>query len=210
MQRRKTLVAALLCLGLLLMPLEPALACSAYDDHINRAASRYDVPAWLIKGLIAAESGFRADAYRPEPRVNDAAHGLMQILLSTARDMGYWGSSSGLMDPATNIDLGTRYLGMMMERFDRDYELAVAAYNAGPGLVGRLVDRYGKSFAAIRPHLETGTRNHVAKVMNYASQFRAGQAPLACPGGAAPRADSSSSPLTWLFFLAIIWALANQ
>src|SRR5690606_15234237 len=101
-------------------------------------------------------------------------------------------------------------LGMMMERFGGEHELAVAAYNAGPGLVGRLVNQYGRSYAAIRPHLERGARDHVTRVMNYAAQFRAGQTPFACPAGAAPRAERSGNALTWLFLLAIVWALTNQ
>ncbi|HEY8416678.1 MAG TPA: transglycosylase SLT domain-containing protein [Limnochordales bacterium] len=211
--RWRIALIALLCTGLVLMPVGETLACSAYDDLIRPAAERHGVPSWLVKGLIAAESGFRADAYRPEPRVNDAAHGLMQVLLSTARDMGYRGSASELMDPATNIEWGTRYLARMWNQFGRDPQLAVAAYNAGPGTVGRLVDRYGQSYEAIRPHLRTGTQDHVARTMNYATQFRdaARQGTVfACPAGTPPTTNRGPQPLAVLLIFAAVWLLASQ
>jgi|GEM_PF-2658993 len=216
--RWRTALIALLCTGLVLMPAGEALACSAYDDLIRQAADRHGVPSWLVKGLIAAESGFRAGAYRSEPRVNDAAHGLMQVLLSTAREMGYQGSASGLMDPAVNIEWGTRYLARMWNQFGRDPQLAVAAYNAGPGTVGRLVARYGHSYEAIRPHLRPVTQDHVARAMNYAVQFRdaaRSEAVFACPAGA-PSAGTPSptgrgpQPLAVLLILAAVWLLASQ
>ncbi len=212
MRRWKAFLAGTLALVLALAPAAPAFACSAYDDLIRRAALRYSVPDWLIKGVIAAESGFRADAYRPEPQVGDAAHGLMQVLLSTARELGYRGSASGLMDPETNIDLGTRYLAAMLERFGGDHELAVAAYNAGPGRVGRLVETYGTRYAAIRPHLSAAAQDHVARVMTYAGQFRAGQTGgFLCPAGETPRSTAGSvQPLLVALILALFVALANQ
>ncbi len=84
----------------------------------------------LIKAIMAQESSFRANAVRFEPRLRDASYGLMQLLSGTAKDLGYAGHPLGLLDPATNIFYGVRYLKQLMGRYAQ-IEDVIAAYNAG-------------------------------------------------------------------------------
>lgn len=95
---------------------------------INRFASEHGVPASLVRAVIWAESGFNPRARSPKGAV-----GLMQIMPSTAADLGIDPS-----DEIANIEGGTRYLGEMLARYagSRDQLVrALAAYNAGPGRV---------------------------------------------------------------------------
>ncbi len=110
---------------------EPASGPSvqAVIDHsIGRAADKYRLPGRLIESVIQAESGFRPAAVSPA-----GAQGLMQLMPATARELGVVDP----FDPAQNIDGGARYIRQMLDRFDGDLKLALAAYNAGPGTVER-------------------------------------------------------------------------
>lgn len=97
-------------------------------DSIRQAAATYNLPEKLIASVIRAESGFQPDAVSPA-----GAQGLMQLMPATARELGV----SDPFDVHQNIDGGARYLRQMMDRFDGDLKLALAAYNAGPGTVAR-------------------------------------------------------------------------
>jgi hypothetical protein len=91
------------------------------------AASAHDVPETLLLAVARGESDFQATA---RSRAN--AHGVMQILWpGTANDLGIHRLAE-LYDPCTNIDAGTRYLKQMLQRFNGNLHLALAAYNYGP------------------------------------------------------------------------------
>ncbi|MBI5497186.1 MAG: lytic transglycosylase domain-containing protein [Deltaproteobacteria bacterium] len=102
---------------------------SRYDDVITRAAHRYRLPPALVKAITAAESGFNPDA-----RSHAGACGLMQLMPATAAEMDV----RDVFDPAQNVMGGARYLRYLINHFDGDVKLAVAAYNAGPNLVARV------------------------------------------------------------------------
>jgi soluble lytic murein transglycosylase-like protein len=109
-----------------------------YDDIIAAASVGYDVPFPLIKAVIATESSFNEKAYRPEKRADgtiwDTSYGLMQLLFTTAVGLGFPNDRSRymeLMDPATNIDYGTRLLAQIIRRFGSDPGDIYAAYNSG-------------------------------------------------------------------------------
>lgn len=101
-------------------------AVSTYEDEIRAAASRYGISADLIRGIMITESGGNPNARSPV-----GAMGLMQLMPGTASSACGL-SGSAVWDPAANIDCGARYLAQMLQQFG-DRNLAIAAYNAGPG-----------------------------------------------------------------------------
>ena len=94
----------------------------------DEAARRHSLDPELVRAVIAVESGFRPDAVSPK-----GAQGLMQLMPATARSLGVKDS----LDPADNIDGGTRHLRALIERYQGDVKRALAAYNAGEGAVAR-------------------------------------------------------------------------
>jgi len=114
----------------------------------------------LAASLIRQESGFNERARSPA-----GAMGLMQLMPATARRMERV-SRAELFDPRTNIRLGTRYFSSLLERFDGDAELALAAYNAGPERVDLWKKRYPVSnralFVDLIPFRET--RDYVSLI----------------------------------------------
>lgn len=103
-----------------------------YLGIIAGAAAGAGIPLALLQAVIHQESGGDPTAYRIEPRVVDISCGLMQLLMGTARGLGYMGTLPDLFDPTTNISLGTRLLGTLYDRYTSE-ELALVAYNGGPG-----------------------------------------------------------------------------
>jgi hypothetical protein len=107
-----------------------------WTDIIKSAADRHGVPYTLVQAVIGRESAFNPSAYRAEPAIGDGSAGLMQILLRTARGVGYTGplgdskALTGLFDPATNIEYGTAYLAEQYRRAGNAAG-AVSAYNGG-------------------------------------------------------------------------------
>lgn len=100
------------------------------DLLVRRAASRYEVPPELIKAVMKRESDGNPNAVSPK-----GAIGLMQIMPKTAAGEFGVTDTTMLLDPAFNIDIGTRYLKKMLGMFNGDVTLALKAYNAGPGAV---------------------------------------------------------------------------
>jgi len=102
-----------------------------FEPLIARHARRHGVDAALVKAVVAAESAFEPDAVSPK-----GALGLMQVIPETAERYGVTGDgkrtvAQKLLDPAINVDVGTRYLRDLLAMFADDVALALAAYNAG-------------------------------------------------------------------------------
>lgn len=104
---------------------------NAYDAIVQSASEAQAVPVPLIKAIIAAESAFNPNARRAEVGINDASSGLMQILLSTARGLGFTGTPDELFDPGVNITIGTRLLAQLLRQTGGDQDAAASAYNGG-------------------------------------------------------------------------------
>src|SRR5688572_31388425 len=124
----------------------------AYEPLIQEHALRYSLRPELVRAVIQVESGFNPRALSPK-----GAMGLMQLMPATARDLGVLNA----YDPDDNIRGGTRYLRLLLDKYDGDERLALAAYNAGPGAV----DKYGRQ---VPPYRETV--NYVQKVGSKAGQ----------------------------------------
>ncbi|MFT4255524.1 MAG: lytic transglycosylase domain-containing protein [Pseudoxanthomonas sp.] len=103
----------------------PAAIPSQYRAAVHAAARRHDLSPWLIDAVARAESGYDAAAVSPV-----GAIGIMQLMPDTAHELGV-----DPRDPVQNIDGGAAYLRKMLDRFDGNIDLALAAYNAGSGRV---------------------------------------------------------------------------
>jgi len=99
-----------------------------YDPHVRAAAEKYEIPAALIKAVMAAES-----AFNPRAVSRKGAQGLMQLMPDTARELAV----RDVWDPAQNIDGGARYLRKLWTQYDGDLFRTLSAYNAGPEAVRR-------------------------------------------------------------------------
>ena len=120
---------------------------NAYDHLIATAATTYNLDQGLLKAMMHTESGFNPSARSPV-----GAQGLMQLMPATARRFAV----GNAWDPAQNIEGGAKYLQFLLKRFNHNWELAIAAYNAGEGNV----DKYN----GIPPFRET--QDYVKRVMS--------------------------------------------
>jgi soluble lytic murein transglycosylase-like protein len=128
-----------------------ALAGVPYANLFTQAASRHGVDASLLAAVASQESSFNSQAVSPA-----GAQGLMQFMPATAKGLGV-----NALDPASAINGAAKYLSSLTQQFGST-ELALAAYNAGPGTVSR--------YGGIPPYSET--QNYVRAVMTKAEAYR--------------------------------------
>lgn len=127
-----------------------------FGAHIEKSAAAAGLDPRLVLAVVMEESGGNPSARSPV-----GARGLMQLMPGTARQLGVHNA----LDPAANLSGGSRYLSEQLERFDGRLDLALAAYNAGPGAV----DRAGGRVPGFRE-----TRAYVQRVMARYERLKGG------------------------------------
>lgn len=123
-----------------------------YDAFIQQMGQTYGIDPRLIKAVIKAESNWDHTAVS-----SAGAMGLMQLMPATADSLAV----SDPFNPYQNIEAGVRYLRRMIDMFNGDIILALAAYNAGPNAV--------KKYKGVPPYAET--RNYIKIVMRYYAEY---------------------------------------
>jgi len=144
-----------------------------FRELVEAAAARYSVDADLITSVIAVESNFD-----PKALSRKNARGLMQLLPETAARLGV----QNIYDPQENIDAGTRYLRELLQKYNNDLVLTLAAYNAGP----ERVQQYGR----VPPFPETLSYVRRVKRSYDKSKSKASTKTPAPPGAGAIAASS--------------------
>jgi len=129
------------------VPLEsdPFAGPTPFEQRVIATSTRLGIDPALILAIVEVESGQDPDAVSPK-----GALGLMQVLPETAAEVGFPDAA----DPARNLEAGCRYLAALLNSFGGDVELALAAYNAGPGAV--------RHWGTVPPYRET--RNFITRV----------------------------------------------
>jgi soluble lytic murein transglycosylase len=125
----------------------------SYLDIIQRCSNLFRLDEAVIKAVIKVESD-----YNPRVVSSKGAQGLMQLIPETARELRVVNA----FDPTENIRGGSQYLRQMLDQFDGNLELALAAYNAGPNAVRR--------YGGIPPYDET--RTYIKRVKHYIDYYR--------------------------------------
>ena len=132
----------------------PAPVPPQYAAALAQAAAAANISPSLLSALVWQESRWNPSAISPK-----GAIGLAQLMPATARNLGV-----NPADPIANLNGGARYLRQLLNQFDGDVEMALAAYNAGPGRV-----RSSGGVPAI-----TETRNYVASIVRRVSSLSTG------------------------------------
>ncbi|MCR8981260.1 lytic transglycosylase domain-containing protein [Brevibacillus laterosporus] len=124
-------------------------------DKIEQVSKRFGVNSDLVKEVVRAESNFN-----PVATSHAGAKGLMQLMDDTARSVGVRNS----YDPDQNLTGGTQYLGKLLDRYDGNVKVALAAYNAGSGRVRRAGIETDEDFDRLVANLPQETQRYVAKI----------------------------------------------
>ena len=124
-----------------------------FHPIILQVASRHNIDPALVKAIIMVESG-----YNPNAISKRGAKGLMQLMPSTAEALGV----EDVFNPEQNISGGVRYFRQLVNRFDGDVKLALAAYNAGSKIV--------RQYQGVPPY--KSTHYYIEKVFRYYKLYK--------------------------------------
>lgn len=130
----------------------------SYASIIAAASEKYGVPQNVIEAVIQAESAFNTNVTS-----SAGAKGLMQLMDGTAKGLGVTNS----YDPEQNINGGTKYLAMLLQKFNGELKPALAAYNAGPTRIDRAGISTNEQFDQLKAALPEETQNYVKKIISY-------------------------------------------
>jgi len=125
------------------------------DSLINKYSQKNNLDSDFVKAVIKQESGFQ-----PTAKSHCGAMGLMQLMPGTADSLGV----KDAFDPEQNIAGGTKYLSNLLNQYNGNKELALAAYNAGSGAV--------KKYGGVPPYSET--QNYVKNILSTYGSYKAG------------------------------------
>ena len=169
--KKITIIIIIIVIGLLLLRMQilPKIYSQKYSEYVEKYAEENNLDPLLVYSIIKAESNFKKDA-----KSNSDAIGLMQVMPSTAREIG---ENLGieeineeiLYEPELNIQIGTKYFRNLLDKYN-NYNLAIIAYNAGMGNLDKwieegIIDKQGENIENI-PFSET--KNYVKKILqNY-------------------------------------------
>lgn len=134
------------------------------ESLIESASNRHGVQSSLVKAVIDTESSFNSQAVS-----RSGAKGLMQLMDTTSRGLGV----TNPFDPAQNIQGGTQYLSSLLQKYNGNRGVALAAYNAGPGRVDRLGITNDQELKSKMHLLPTETQNYVGKVLRLQRDYEA-------------------------------------
>ncbi len=143
-----------------------------YYEYIHKYSGENRLDEYLVMGVIKAESNYIFDAH------SEVAHGLMQLTDETAEWVaGRLGAELGegdIIEPETNIRLGCYYLRYLTDLYDGEIELALAAYNAGPGNVAKWLQNpeYSEDGKRLDEIPFKETREYVKKVLEYQKKYK--------------------------------------
>lgn len=174
-KKRLILIAIIIFVFILLVPLKGSEKILKifypikYEDFVELYSKEYNVDKYLIYATIKAESNFNNEAVSSKE-----AKGLMQLMKNTAKDMSKKLEMTladeeieeKLLDPEFNINLGTKYISTLIEKYN-SIELAIVAYNAGSGNVDNWIEQGilkpdGSNIEEV-PYKETN--NYVRKIL---------------------------------------------
>ncbi|BFT73358.1 lytic transglycosylase domain-containing protein [Paenibacillus sp. P36] len=135
---------------------------SQFDDLIKEASAKYGVDESLVKAVIQQESDFNHQAVSPA-----GAKGLMQLMDGTGRGYGV----TNPFDPKQNVDAGTHFLSNLIQKYNGNEGVALAAYNAGPGRVDRLGIKNDQDLSNKLHQLPKETQAYVSQVLGHKMKF---------------------------------------
>lgn len=136
---------------------QAGLSTAAVLEKIDRMARSIGVDKNLVREVVRAESNFNPNAVS-----GAGAKGLMQLMDQTARAMNV----RNVYNPDENLAGGTKYLKSLLDRYDGNVKVALAAYNAGPGRIGRLGIDNDEELEERYDQLPVETQRYVEKIMN--------------------------------------------
>jgi soluble lytic murein transglycosylase-like protein len=159
-------------------PTAPVEQATTIEQTVELAAVKTAVPADLLHSVIQVESNYNPYAISPK-----GAQGLMQLIPATAQRFGV----SNVFNPAENIEGGAKYLRYLLELYNWNYPLALAAYNAGEGAVAK--------YGGVPPYRET--QNYVHSVAKRLEKRMAAKPPVKAktPAPVAPKDPNAPIPM---------------
>ncbi|HIW34035.1 MAG TPA: lytic transglycosylase domain-containing protein [Candidatus Paenibacillus intestinavium] len=146
-----------------------------YSDLIVESSEKYKVDPHLIAAVIRVETNFQTGRESPKGAV-----GLMQLMPTTSEwiveraNLEHISADKLLHDPTMSIELGTWYLNHLLDQFDGEKIVAIAAYNAGPGNVSKWIEQgtWSGEYATSDDIPFGETRRYVQKVVYYYNKYK--------------------------------------